>query len=155
MGHSSSFFEQNTAAGCDQALTTGSNCLCGGRICPLFCPRKAGNHENIENNPMHSSGMIDPYEKVADHDPACAASSAALIKAPPASALHKRRSSRLDAAYRFVGLGGKVGKSGLQSEFQPAVDVAQCETDVQLLELDQDVSPLSTTFVQSRSSSCE
>ena len=35
---------------------------------PAVVPAKAGDHENIENNPMHSSGMIDTYEKVADHD---------------------------------------------------------------------------------------
>jgi len=35
---SSSFFKQNTGSGRDQALTTGSECLCGGRIRVAFCP---------------------------------------------------------------------------------------------------------------------
>jgi len=36
---------------------------------PFVLPAKAGDHENIENNPMHSSRMIDTSEGVADHDP--------------------------------------------------------------------------------------
>src|SRR5215472_16820594 len=32
MDHSSNFFQQNTAAGGDQALTTGSGCLCLRRL---------------------------------------------------------------------------------------------------------------------------
>jgi len=36
---------------------------------PAVVPAKAGDYENIENNPMHSSRMIDTSEKVADHDP--------------------------------------------------------------------------------------
>ena len=38
-------------------------------VLPAVIPAKAGYHENIENNPMHSSGMIDTYETVVDHDP--------------------------------------------------------------------------------------